>query len=122
MEQIISLDKTNIDKEHICCAISDKKCKDSYELKKDWLKKEFDKGYVFLDRKISELDTTHAVKYNDFSNALLWHSQIQTHLFLPVAFYASLTIERPLHSLQYCGKIHLSYMAQSHYGLTLDAL
>ncbi|HPW67791.1 MAG TPA: N-acetyltransferase [Salinivirgaceae bacterium] len=47
MEKLITLDKTNIDKEHICCAISDKKCKDSYELKKDWLKKEFDNGYVF---------------------------------------------------------------------------
>lgn len=47
MEKIITLDKTNIDKEHICCAISDKKCKDSYELKKDWLRNEFDKGYFF---------------------------------------------------------------------------
>ncbi len=47
MEEIITLDRSNIDKEHICCAISDKKCKDSYELKKDWLKKEFDNGYVF---------------------------------------------------------------------------
>ena len=28
MEKFINLDKTNIDKEHICCAISDKKCKD----------------------------------------------------------------------------------------------
>jgi GNAT superfamily N-acetyltransferase len=48
MEKIIRLDKSNIDKEHICCAISDKKCKDSYELKKDWLKREFDNGFVFL--------------------------------------------------------------------------
>jgi len=47
MEKIIRLDRSNIDKEHICCAISDKKCKDGYELKKEWLKKEFDKGYVF---------------------------------------------------------------------------
>ena len=47
MERIITLDKSNIDKEHICWAISDKKCKDSYELKKDWLKKEFDNGYIF---------------------------------------------------------------------------
>lgn len=47
MDKIISLDKSNIDKEHICCAISDKKCKDSYELKKDWLKREFENGYVF---------------------------------------------------------------------------
>jgi GNAT superfamily N-acetyltransferase len=47
MEKIITLDKINIDKEHICCAISDKKCSDSYQAKKDWLKKEFDNGYVF---------------------------------------------------------------------------
>lgn len=47
MEKIITLDKSNIDREHICCAISDKKCKDSYELKKDWLRQEFDNGYVF---------------------------------------------------------------------------
>lgn len=43
----ITLNKENIGKEHICCAFSDKKCKDSYELKKEWLKKEFDNGYVF---------------------------------------------------------------------------
>ena len=47
MEKIIKLDKSNIDKEHICCAFSDKKCKDGYELKKEWLKKEFDNGYIF---------------------------------------------------------------------------
>ncbi len=47
MEEIITLDALNIDNEHICCAIADKKCKDSYELKKDWLKKEFGNGYVF---------------------------------------------------------------------------
>lgn len=47
MESIITLDNSNINKEHICCAISDKKCKDSYELKKDWLKREFDNGYIF---------------------------------------------------------------------------
>ncbi|MBN2612400.1 MAG: GNAT family N-acetyltransferase [Bacteroidales bacterium] len=47
MEKIITLDKSNIDKEHICCAFSDKKCKDGYELKKNWLRQEFDNGYVF---------------------------------------------------------------------------
>ncbi|MFZ4724944.1 MAG: GNAT family N-acetyltransferase [Paludibacter sp.] len=47
MEKIIQLDKSNIAKEHICCAFSDKKCTESYELKKDWLKREFDNGYVF---------------------------------------------------------------------------
>ena len=43
----ITLNRDNIDKEHICCAFSDKKCKESYELKKEWLKGEFDKGYIF---------------------------------------------------------------------------
>jgi len=47
MEKIITLDRSNIDKEHICCAISDKKCKNSYELKKEWLRQEFDNGFIF---------------------------------------------------------------------------
>lgn len=47
MENIITINNSNINQEHICCAISDKKCKDSYELKKDWLRKEFENGYVF---------------------------------------------------------------------------
>lgn len=47
MERIIQLDRSNIEKEHICCALSDKKCKDGYNLKKEWLKKEFDNGYIF---------------------------------------------------------------------------
>ncbi len=44
----IKLTKENIDDEHICCAISDKKCKESYALKKAWLKEAFDEGYNFL--------------------------------------------------------------------------
>jgi GNAT superfamily N-acetyltransferase len=48
----ITIDQSNIDKEHICCAISDKKCAASYELKKDWLKSEFKNGFVF--RRINE--------------------------------------------------------------------
>lgn len=47
MEEIIRLDKTNIEKEHICCAFSDKKSKEGYALKKNWLKQELQKGYVF---------------------------------------------------------------------------
>jgi GNAT superfamily N-acetyltransferase len=50
--KFITLTKENIEKEHICCAFSDKKCKASYELKKAWLKKEFDNGYVF--RRLNE--------------------------------------------------------------------
>lgn len=45
--KFITLNKENIEKEHICCAFSDKKCKDSYMLKKEWLKNEFDNGYIF---------------------------------------------------------------------------
>ncbi|WP_373811001.1 N-acetyltransferase [Porphyromonas macacae] len=39
--------KENIDNEHICCAFSDKKCSEGYEMKKAWLKKELDNGYIF---------------------------------------------------------------------------
>ena len=48
----ITLNKENIDREHICCAISDKKCSESYQAKKAWLKREFDNGYVF--RRLNE--------------------------------------------------------------------
>ena len=47
MENFIELNTERIASEHICCAISDKKCADSYQAKKDWLKKEFSNGYVF---------------------------------------------------------------------------
>ncbi len=43
----ITLTKDNIDTEHICCAFSDKKCAEGYKMKKSWLKKEFENGYVF---------------------------------------------------------------------------
>lgn len=47
METLIDINSENIAREHICCAFSDKKCAESYELKKTWLKNEFEKGYVF---------------------------------------------------------------------------
>jgi len=47
MDQLIQLNAVNIEQEHICCAFSDKKCAASYKAKKDWLKQEFDRGYVF---------------------------------------------------------------------------
>ena len=47
MNSLIDLNKKNISTEHICCAISDKKCADSYQAKKNWLTKEFNNGYVF---------------------------------------------------------------------------
>ena len=45
--EIISLTSANIDTEHICCAIADKKCSAGYEGKKKWLKDRFEQGYVF---------------------------------------------------------------------------
>ncbi|THB79593.1 MAG: GNAT family N-acetyltransferase [Desulfobulbaceae bacterium] len=48
----INLSAKTIEEEHICCAFSDKKCKESYQLKKAWLKDEFQNGYVF--RRLNE--------------------------------------------------------------------
>jgi GNAT superfamily N-acetyltransferase len=45
--KFITLNADNIDREHICCAFSDKKCREGYAMKKEWLKGEFAKGYVF---------------------------------------------------------------------------
>ena len=45
--EIITLNEGNIDTEHICCAISDKKCLEGYLKKKEWLKQQIVKGYVF---------------------------------------------------------------------------
>ncbi len=52
MTHFIDLSKENIEKEHICCAISDKKCADGYQAKKDWLSKAFEDGYTF--RRLNE--------------------------------------------------------------------
>lgn len=52
MDNFINIDATNIDSEHICCAFSDKKCSTGYQLKKEWLKAEFENGYVF--RRLNE--------------------------------------------------------------------
>lgn len=46
--QLICVDKSNIDCEHICCAISDKKGETCVSSKKAWLKERFDDGLVFL--------------------------------------------------------------------------
>jgi len=43
----IILNEDNIGSEHVCCAFSDKKCSESYELKKQWLIGEFNNDYVF---------------------------------------------------------------------------
>lgn len=44
---IICLTPENIASEHICCALSDKKCTAGYEAKKTWLMNCFENGYKF---------------------------------------------------------------------------
>ncbi len=45
--EIITVDKSNIETEHICCAITDKKGETRVSLKKAWLKEAFEDGLVF---------------------------------------------------------------------------
>lgn len=47
MNEYINLTLENIDNEHICCAISDKKHQDGVQLKKDWLKERLKEGHIF---------------------------------------------------------------------------
>lgn len=44
---IITLNQENIDDEHICCAMNDKKNESGMLKKKTWLKAQFDQGYTF---------------------------------------------------------------------------
>ena len=52
-EQFINLTLDNIDREHLCCAIADKKHQCGVETKKSWLKDRIPEGHVFrkLDAK-----------------------------------------------------------------------
>lgn len=45
--EIIEVNENNIDKEHICCAISEKKGENCMELKKQWMKDRFKDGLIF---------------------------------------------------------------------------
>lgn len=47
MLDFIKLTQENIVQEHICCAISDKKATQGVTLKKEWLTREFNLGFVF---------------------------------------------------------------------------
>lgn len=52
MEKYINLTKENIDNEHICCAIADKKHQAGVDFKKEWLKERIEEGHVF--RKLND--------------------------------------------------------------------
>lgn len=41
------IDQSNIDVEHICCSLNEKKGEKTTSLKKAWMKKQFDNGLVF---------------------------------------------------------------------------
>lgn len=45
--ELICIDQSNLEKEHICCAISDKKGDPCVSSKKNWMKHQFEKGLVF---------------------------------------------------------------------------
>lgn len=45
--EYITLTPETLAAEHICCAISDKKCTEGYRLKKEWLKGAYEQGYRF---------------------------------------------------------------------------
>ena len=47
MREYINLTFDNIDNEHLCCAISDKKHQEGVSLKKEWLKERIKEGHVF---------------------------------------------------------------------------
>ncbi|NLC72956.1 MAG: GNAT family N-acetyltransferase [Ruminococcaceae bacterium] len=49
----VNLCSSNIEKEHLCCAIADKKHQEGVAIKKQWLKKRMEEGHVFrkLDAK-----------------------------------------------------------------------
>ena len=52
MREYINLDLSNIDKEHICCAIGDPKHQDGIDAKKEWIKSKLKDGHVF--RKLND--------------------------------------------------------------------
>ena len=45
--ELIQITENNIDKEHICCAITEKKGECCVKSKKDWLKERFKEGLIF---------------------------------------------------------------------------
>lgn len=47
MQKLITLTPENLDEEHICCAITDKKDETCVSSKKAWLRERFSDGLVF---------------------------------------------------------------------------
>lgn len=66
MNEYINLTLENIDNEHICCAIGDKKHQAGVEAKKEWLKDKLSNGHVF--RKLNARGKTF-IEYEPLSSA-----------------------------------------------------
>ncbi|MCI5774320.1 MAG: N-acetyltransferase [Erysipelotrichaceae bacterium] len=47
IDEYITLNQENIEQEHLCCAIADKKHQQGVEIKKAWLKQRLNEGHVF---------------------------------------------------------------------------
>ena len=47
MNEYINLDEKNIDEEHICCAVGDRKHQDGVDKKQEWIKSKLKDGHVF---------------------------------------------------------------------------
>ena len=47
MNEYINLTLENLDKEHLCCAIGDKKHQQGVNIKKEWLKERIKEGHIF---------------------------------------------------------------------------
>lgn len=80
----VTIDKVNIHREHICCAIADKKCAASYQLKKEWLKQEFENGLVF--RRIKDRAKVF-IEYGPAEKA--WVPVVAPNFFLVGCFWVS---------------------------------
>ncbi len=52
MNEYINITLENIDEEHICCAIGDKKHQKGVDRKKEWMKKKIPDGHVFRKRNV----------------------------------------------------------------------
>ncbi len=76
MDQYITLNTENINKEHICCAISDKKHQQGVIEKKQWIKCELTKGHTFTKLNVKG---KVFVEYTNIENA--WASVIGKNYF-----------------------------------------
>ena len=59
MNEYINLTLENIDDEHICCAIGDKKHQAGVDSKKEWIKSKLKDGHIF--RKLNEIRSKRIV-------------------------------------------------------------